>query len=276
MTEHKLVFLASALALTFAATAASAQSTFDWTGPYAGVNLGGAFNADTKFDQTRGDLPNNTNALAQGLRPVEHTVSGKGFTAGAQAGYNYQFGAFAGGNVVAGIEADLAYTDLDDTDTLSNTTNIGPLGAPSAVPVTRVNEYRGQLKALGTVRGRLGLAFDRVFIYGTGGLAYGRVERETIYYGPNAPTTPFFQGSDNGGKTGYVYGAGFEYAVPDDSPFNMFNSRAVTLKAEYLHYDLGDDTLRFPGVNGGSEIGGYTSRVATEGDIARVGVNFKF
>lgn len=272
MRHPKLVLLSSAVVMALCASAASAQETFDWTGPYAGVNAGAAFDAKTGFDRTTGFLANNTNALQQGLRPVEQTVDDSGFTGGVQIGYNYQLGS----SVVAGIEADLAYTDIDKTVTLRNVTNIGALGAPSAVPVSRVNQYRGELSALGTVRGRLGMTFDRTLVYATGGVAHGRVKRETTFYGPNADTTPFFQGSENGGKTGYVYGAGIEYAMPSDSMFNVINSSAVTVKAEYLHYDLGDDTLTFPGVNGGATIGGYTSRVRTEGDIVRAGLNFKF
>lgn len=267
-----------AVACAALASNASAQdrSAVDWTGPYVGIHAGGAFNAETRFDRTTGDLPNNTNALEQGLRPFAQTIDDSGFTGGVQAGYNYQFGMMAGGALVAGLEADIAYTDLDETVSLRNVTNIGPLGAPSATPVSRVNEYNGALKALGTVRGRLGLAYDRLLFYGTAGLAYGDVERETIYYGPNADTTPFFQGSEDGWKTGYVYGAGMEYAVSPDSMLSMFNSAGATLKVEYLHYDLGEDSLRFPGVNGGATIGGYTSRVRTDGDIVRVGVNFMF
>lgn len=273
MHKTKLVFLSSTIAMALSATAASAA---DWAGPYVGLNLGSVVNADTRVDQTTGQLPNNTNALTQNLRPSEVDIEADGFTAGAQVGYNWQFGDFAGGAVVAGVEADMAYTDIDETLIFRNTTNIGPLGTPSNVPVTRVNEYRSGMNYLATVRARLGLAFDNVYIYGTGGLAYGDVDREIIFYGPNADTTPFFQGSESGGKSGYVYGAGVEYALPTDSALNVMNSSGVTLKAEYLHYDLGDDTLNYPGVNGGATIGGYSSRVATEGDIARVGINFKF
>lgn len=280
MNLFNLTLMASAALALSAPTAfaqsAFAQSAFDWTGPYVGVNVGGVFNAETTFDRTTGFLPNNTNALQQGLRPFAQSVEDSGFTAGGQAGYNFQLGSFGGGGLVAGVEADLAYTDLEASVRLRNVTNIGALGAPSAVPVSRINEYRAEVSALGSIRGRLGYAFDRALIYGTAGVAYGDVRRETIYYGPNADTVPFFQGSDDGWKSGYVYGGGIEYALAEDSAFNVFRSRAVTLKAEYLHYDLGDDTLTFPGVNGGATIGGYTSRVSTEADVARVGVNFKF
>ena len=280
-----LVSSAAAAVLASAAFAAHAQSpapSFVWSGPYLGINLGDDFDGATRYDRTTGDLANNTTALGLGLRPVAHAVHASGFTGGAQIGYNYQLGnqyGFAGGGLVIGAEADAAYTDIRRTDTLSNTTNYGPLDTPGAPPTTRVNQYQGDLHFLGTVRGRVGMAFDRMLIYGTGGYAYGDVSRRATFYGPNAPTTPFFTGASNGMRGGIAYGGGVEYAVPTGSffdRFNFFHSPGVTIKAEYLHYDLGADTLRFPGVNGGATIGGYTTRVRTDGDIVRAGINYKF
>ena len=256
-------------------------STFSWNGPYIGLNVGGAFDARTHFDRTTGTEANNTNALATGLRPVHHTIENHGVTAGGQLGYNYQVSDFDdnGLALVLGAEADIAYTDLHQTDTLSNTTNFGPLGAPSATPYTRVNQYHSRLDYLGTVRGRVGVASRHVMVYGTAGFGYGRTKNDIVFYGPNASTTPYFAGSDNGTKTGYVYGGGVEFAVPTNSflnRLNFFHTSAVTLKLEYIRYHLGTDTLVFPGVNGGATLGSYAARVHNTGDIARAGINYKF
>ena len=251
-----------------------AAPIFTWTGGYFGFNAGYAFDADTRFSDTVGDLANNNAALAAGLRPFGNRVRSDGFTGGGQIGYNYQLG--VGSGLVIGIEADAAYTDLRNTETLSNTTNFGPLVTPGAPLTTRVNEYRGGLDFLGTVRGRVGYAFDRFMIYGTGGFAYGGVDNQVTFFAPNG-TIPFFQGRQNNIQTGYAYGGGIEYAVTPDSFFNrlnFFNSNAVTVKFEYLHYDLGDQRLFIPGVNGGP--GNYSARVRNDGDIVRAGLNFKF
>src|ERR1700690_915544 len=72
----------------------------------------------------------------------------KGGFGGGTVGYNWQFGQF-----VAGIEGDGAFADIN------NSANI--LGVTVAAKVD----------ALGTVRGRFGVAFDQVLLYGTGGLA---------------------------------------------------------------------------------------------------------
>jgi outer membrane immunogenic protein len=278
-------FLSSAVAaVTITASfAAQAQApAFDWTGPYVGVNVGEAIHGRTRFDRTTGDLANNTSALSLGLRPAAHSQRDNGFSGGAQVGYNWAMGdrySMGGAALVLGGEADAQYMDVRRTDTLSNTTLYGPLDVLGTTPTTRVNRYRGDIDFLGTVRGRAGLAFNNVLVYGTGGLAYADVRRRITFEGPNAPTTPFFTGDSNGMKTGWVYGGGVEVAVPTDSfmeAANVFHASGMTIKAEYLHYDLGSDTLRYPGVNGGATIGGYTSRVRTDGDLARVGVNYKF
>ena len=248
---------------------------FTWTGAYFGINAGYAFNGDTRFDRTVGSNANNNAALAVGLRPTAVRLRDDGFTGGGQIGYNYQFG--TGSGIVVGVEADAAYTDLDRTVVLSNTTNFGPLVTPGAPPTTRVNVYRGTLDYLGTVRGRIGYAFDKVLVYGTGGFAYGGVDNRVTYFAPNSATLPFFQGRQNTIETGYAYGGGIEYAVPTDSFFqrlNFFNSSAVTVKVEYLHYELGGRRVAIPGVNGGP--GNYSARFRNEGDIVRAGINYKF
>jgi outer membrane immunogenic protein len=288
MIAMKGYLLASAalMALTASATAADLAArpytkappmtapVYSWTGGYFGVNAGYAFDADTRFSNTIGSLPNNNAALAAGLRPFGTKVGSDGFTGGGQIGYNYQFG--VGTGVVLGVEADAAYTDLRSFQTLSNTTNFGPLVTPVPGLVTRINDYRGGLDFLGTVRGRIGYAFDRFLVYGTGGFAYGAVNNEVTFSIPGG-TTPFFQGRQDGIQAGYAYGGGVEYAVASDNflnRFNIFNSSAVTVKFEYLHYDLGNHLIAIPGVNGGP--GNYTANVRNDGDIVRAGMNFKF
>ena len=102
---------------------------FTWSGAYLGLNVGDAFDSRTRFDRTTGFQANNVTALTDGLRPLAHSTKAHGVTAGGQIGLNYQLGQFndQGLAMVAGAEADLAYTDLNRTDTLSNTTFFGPL-----------------------------------------------------------------------------------------------------------------------------------------------------
>jgi outer membrane immunogenic protein len=281
-----LVSSAAAAVMSTVAFAAHAQTVdsgaVNWTGFYAGVNAGGDYNGVTRFDRTTGSAANNQTALTLGLRPTDYAVHTNGFTGGLQAGYNYQLGnnyGFGGAHFVVGAEADFDYTGIHQTDTLSNTTLYGPLDTLGTTPYTRVNQYHGDLRYLGTVRGRAGVAFGNALIYGTGGFAYGQADSRATFYGPNAPTTPFFTGDTNGVKPGYVYGGGVEYAVPTGSflsRLNVAHASAITLRAEYIRYDLGTETFAMPGVNGGATIGSYTARVRTDGNIVRAGINYKF
>jgi outer membrane immunogenic protein len=174
-----LLSSAAAAIMATAAFAAHAQApttggalpAFNWTGPYIGINAGDDFDGATRTDRTTGQLPNNTSALTLNLRPTSHAVHGSGFTGGAQVGYNYELGnrfSWGGAGMVIGAEADAQYTDIHRTDTLSNTTNYGPLDTPGTTPTTRINQYQGDLDFLGTVRGRVGFAYNTMLIYGTG------------------------------------------------------------------------------------------------------------
>ena len=120
---------------------------FTWTGFYAGVNAGYAFSGNDRVGfRERGNFLGSIG-----------TLEDNGFLGGAQVGYNYQIN-----NFVLGREADFQGGDISDSIS-------GPLG--------RVNfDAHSKIDWFGTVRPRLGYAFDRTMIYGTGGLAYGNVK----------------------------------------------------------------------------------------------------
>ncbi|MBX9930413.1 MAG: porin family protein [Methylobacterium sp.] len=268
----KILLAGSALAM-MAGTAAAADlprraappvfvpvPVFTWTGAYFGINAGYVFSeSDTARTTGIGALQNNVNL---GLREPGVRVSTEGFTAGGQVGYNYQF--TPGNGLVVGVEADAQYTDLDSSVTRS-------IFIPAANPNRLTNIYRTEMSFLGTVRGRVGYAFDRFLVFGTGGFAYGDVTH-SVQFQTGVPIT--YSGQRNQMETGYVYGGGVEYALPTDSFLNFFKTSAVTIKAEYLRYDLGSSNLLVASV-GGPGIG-YNTRFQNEGSIARAGINYKF
>ncbi|KAA2234746.1 outer membrane protein [Salinarimonas soli] len=223
---------------------------FTWTGFYVGVHAGYAF-GDSDIRTTgvlQGNI-NNVNALA---RPPSLSVDKEGFIGGAQIGFNYQFGMF-----VAGIEADLSYTDLSETQTYASPTTFGAALAGTRSTLSQDLEY------LGTVRARLGVSFDRALVYVTGGLAYGDVSYRADFFTSGGALQ--FAGRKSDVEVGYTIGAGVEYAFTNN----------LTLKAEYLYYDLGSRNVQvdsIPGVGTGA----YVSRFETDGHIARVGLNYKF
>ncbi len=255
----RIALLISTTALSLVGAAAHAQSVDpNWTGPYAGIHLGATL--DNNRVGTGGLTAGNNAALTSNARPADTVLDRNGFVGGGQIGYNYQYGRFVGG-----LEADYSWPDAD----ASNTYN-GPVGTVGA----RQNSYiSSKLDNLGTVRARLGyLITPRVLLYGTGGYAYGDVKYRTTF--ANAAGALAYSGSDNYTAGGYTYGAGVEYAYP--VALNLLgHSSAVTLRAEWLHYDLGKKEVNVAAAGGGAA-GAYTSNFKTLGDEVRAGVNFKF
>ncbi len=133
--------------------------------------------------------------------------------------------------MVVGIEADAQYVDFGrNRGRLPNFAySVGGVGFANP-DLTYVNPNGlSSLDFFGTVRGRIGYAFDRVLFYGTGGFAYGAGSNERSFGG--------FRGNDDF-RTGYAAGGGIEYALPTDSFLNFFRSSAVTFKVEGLYVNL--------------------------------------
>ena len=223
-----------------------------WSGFYVGAHGGYVQgDADAKVLDVGGavlpiDVANATLPSSASMRPR----SGLG---GAQAGYNLQFGPF-----VAGVEADVSFgggrarTDITAPDRFL---------FPGADTNTH---FRSNLGWLATLRARAGVALDRVLIYGTGGLAVG--SRES-FLSVDIPVVSYaFPGFiPRETMLGWALGAGVEYALTGQ----------ISLRAEYLHFDLGRDTVTatdnktFPGEF-------LTYRFNRSGDIVRGGVNLRF
>jgi outer membrane immunogenic protein len=86
------------------------------------------------------------------------------------------------------------------------------------------------------VRGRLGYeASPKILLYGTGGMAYGRVDSDLEQLGPvimpDLPWPGVKETSDT--LVGWTIGAGTEYAI----------HRNWSLRAEYLYIDLGSANI---------------------------------
>ena len=249
---------------------------FTWTGVYIGGNAGYAFDNHTDY-QLGGNGPGAVNAVFIGARPSYVQNRSSGFAGGGQIGYNFELksgllgslaglgkgvgGVFGlgGGGLVGGLEADAAYTDLRSQGDYFGTTGLD-------------TNFRSRLDFLGTVRGRLGIAFDRLLIYGTGGFAYGGARDATNYF--TAAGVNNFSGSSDTIRTGVAYGGGVEYAIPTASFLNPFHSSAVTLKAEYLRYNLGTTNVQVFSTTGNGA--SYGENIRNNGNLVRGGINYKF
>jgi len=139
-----------------------------------------------------------------------------GIAGGVQAGYNFQSGQF-----VFGAETDIQLSGADDT----------------FAPWKFSNPW------FGTLRGRAGVAFNNILVYGTGGLAYGNVRGEIAGL------------SENRTHIGWTAGLGLEVGLTPN----------WSAKAEYLWIDLADRGYTVTGTNNG-----------LESSLLRLGVNYRF
>jgi outer membrane immunogenic protein len=288
--------LAAFTALTAAASAADLPRraapppvftpvpVFTWTGFYFGFNAGYGFDASSQrangFVQTAGSPVAITPAgafvppvLAPGSSLVYGRNNNEGFTGGGQIGYNWQL--TPGSGVVVGFEADAQYVDFGNRrqSFLVN----GPVG-PAFGSFVPTNGLLSTLDFFGTVRGRLGYAFDRTLVYATGGFAYATGSQGARVAFQN------FAGNRSDFVTGWTVGGGIEYALPTDSWLNFFRSSAVTVKVEglYVNLDQGRNT-GLPLVGGLVTPAGLVPvfnnvplRNQNEFAVVRAGVNYKF
>jgi outer membrane immunogenic protein len=204
---------------------------FSWTGFYVGGSVGFI------SQQTRHTDLDGMSILSGDIPGSTFGVAGTGFIGGVNVGYNWQFAP----NWVLGIEADISGTSLSNTES-----SIGFSGCRFA--------FKSKLSALGTVRGRIGYAFDRALLYATGGLAYGRVENSVT--NDSGEPGQYFQSKV--WKTGWTAGGGLEYAFTNN----------WTARVEGLYVDLGTTTAAN---NSGCRFS-FRNRYG----IGRVGMNYKF
>lgn len=229
---------------------------FTWTGFYVGLNAGYGFSSDTDASLV-GQAAPNIATVGAGARPASIGIEREGFIGGAQIGYNFQIN-----QLVLGVEADIQYTDLQETVNV-----VTALGAGSAFPGTRNNIFNSELEYLGTVRARLGYAFDRTMVFVTGGLAYGEVSTSANLFGPLPANVLQFTGSRSDTEFGWTVGGGVEHAFTNN----------FSVKAEYLYYDLGNTTVAANVIAGSGGVGtGYDVTFKNTGHIARVGLNYRF
>jgi len=166
---------------------------YNWSGPYAGLNLGYEW----------GKVTNTVGAPT-------------GIAGGGQVGYNWQSGQF-----VFGAETDIQFSGADDT----------------FAPFKFSNPW------FGTLRGRAGVAFNNVMLYGTLGLAYGELKGTLL--GVDETKT----------EVGWAGGVGAEYGFTPN----------WSAKVEYLYMDLASRGFTITGTNNGLQT-----------NLLRFGVNYHF
>ncbi|MDR4307380.1 porin family protein [Chelatococcus sambhunathii] len=144
-------------------------------------------------------------------------IGGDGASLGVAAGYSAQFD-----RIVIGLDGDISGGSLD----------------------ARRLGGRFEVDAAGGIRARVGYAFDRFVLFGTGGLAFASAD--------------YVRGGERDRKVmfGWSLGGGLDIALTE----------RLSARAEYLYVDLD---------RRGFDAGGLALIGAT-GGLARLGVNYRF
>ena len=143
-----------------------------------------------------------------------NSASASSWVAGGQGGYNWQQGSW-----VYGFETDLSGANLKSSMS-GGLTN--PCPGDGANTSANIDWY-------GTVRGRAGWADGKVLFYGTGGLAYGRVELTSNFNSGGLS----LNSQTSSVRAGWVVGGGIEYLLQPN----------LTLGFGYQYIDLGTANL---------------------------------
>jgi opacity protein-like surface antigen len=235
-------------------------ATWSWSGFYLGAHGGYGWGHD-RFSNLNDHDPF-FDVFFSGKFPNFFTTGfdSKGLLGGFQAGANWQSGA-----VVGGLEIDLSGTDIKG----SKTTLAGPTGNPLGLSTaTWTNSDKFAL--LGSGRARLGyVAWPNVLLYGTGGLAWTRLEQTAgVSITSINPAPPPASNSETasivtpGWRFGWVAGIGGEARISDTN---------WLVRLEYLHYDFGDSGSFSSSASNTSVIGGRVTA-----DVVRAGLSYKF
>jgi outer membrane immunogenic protein len=284
-----IMIAGSAFAADMPLKAPAPAPSLDWTGFYLGGTVGGDWSDQNFVNVVTANSfinfpvlgPLGVSAATTSATASSAVVGASktgGFTGGFEAGYNYQFES----HVVVGFETDIE--SLSGRGSGAVTQVVGRPGFPGFTYTSTV-AVSDHLHYLGTVRGRLGFLPTSSFLptpsllaYLTAGLAYGGASSSTAITGGETPITGSSNiagaGTFSGTRIGYTFGGGFEWML----------DRNWTVKAEYLHYDLGTATysngrmtafaIGLPGVVNFSDVS--TSSADFSGDLVRAGVNYKF
>jgi outer membrane immunogenic protein len=228
-----------------------------WTGPYAGIYLGGNIAkavAHTTTEFTPSGYFNIVNP------PVINSagrmsIKPSGVDVGGQVGYNYQ----VSHHVVVGAEADFGWTGgAKKSDSVTASYAFPPANSFA------ISQSVGTDWSL-TARGRAGYIWHSILIYGTGGLAMTNLNYEATFIDDFAAANE--SGSIKTTRLGWTGGIGGEYKF----------SPKWSIKVEGLYADLGRATTTSTNLR--TSLGStnpFTHSVYLKEEFIRFGLNYHF
>jgi opacity protein-like surface antigen len=229
----------------YKAPPAPAAATFTWTGCYLGAQGGAG------WGRSANDAASPSNRLADET-PADFSSRPRGELVGGQLGCNYQFGTW-----VIGIEGEGWSSNMKQT-----TAHIGNEDTFRVNPDIHTLEASNSWDA--ALSARFGIAFDRTFLYGKLGLAYGAFQ----YAFTDAVDNNDFNVGAN--QVGGILGAGVEYGITQN----------WTARIEYDWVNYGTNTVNTHQTEPANFLSGtpfpYSFSVNETKSIIKAGVNFKF
>ena len=212
----------------YKAPAARMAPLVDWTGFYVGghINETWAHNNGTTVDTTTGAVVSTGSA------------NQSKFHGGGQIGYDYMLPSRFVVGVLADVNSGTSTSSTFSNHADSSKTDVG-----------------------GTVRARLGYAFDNVLLYGTGGWAWttGSSTRTQTALPLTGATVIGTSETVNTNANGWTLGAGLAWAMVPH--WNVYG--------EYRYTDYGSNTVTFP-------IAQRSTSNSTTVNLLELGVNYKF
>ncbi|MCA3697692.1 outer membrane beta-barrel protein [Aquidulcibacter sp.] len=253
---HRVLLAASAaITLCFSAGSALAQ---DGGGLYGGIVIGTHNDTDVTVNTVGTTAFRN---LGPTIVPNQLKPTIDGVTYGVIMGNSFR----GEGPIMWGWEIDLVGGGDSQTASFSGALIAGI--APTGLTTSASKEYG--IRA--SLRGRLGASFnDRIFVYGTGGLAIAQVETKASVAVNGAPTL-LWAGSNSENLTGWAIGVGAELRILE----------GATLRGEYIYTDLGKGTVTAVGnaaVRQNLALTGidYAARTDYKGGEVRAGLLFNY
>jgi outer membrane immunogenic protein len=193
----RLIFgtcVAGALLIGSQAAVVAAPSFYDWTGFYAGGNIGGGW-AHISGPIDLAATPD-TDASSFSL----HGRSSGSFIGGGQIGFQQQFEQW-----VFGLEGDFDFASLKSAQTL---------GANPPDLFVEGDQFSAKSTVHGSVRVRAGYAWDRYLAYFTGGVAFAPLKVASNFIATEGFPATMAQASST--LVGGTFGGGLAYAINDN------------------------------------------------------------
>ncbi len=222
---HSIIVL---LATSNIATAAEHAAPYNWTGAYAGINLGSIW--------TESNLTANQENFVSESGTYQQKMNSTDVNPGFQFGYLHQLEH----KIVVGAEADFSYPDTNSSFT-------------SEYPeINAYDHFNVRNNLQGSMKLRMGYAIDRFLPFISAGVSFASMGLHYENEDLNSENTY----STSTTQTAWVLGGGLEYGVLDN----------LSVRTEYIYSDYGNGlNMNIPDLTGVNDpVGGAHANIATK------------